>query len=195
MIKKYCEFILEFREITTHQSGSGKSKEVSTIYDDPSTDKTHSAAVLLKDKLKAEEVESILQDLNPEVKHRIKKFIDDNKIRSVHKVQQLMITFNNEKFLRDQKKKGPLRCEYCNHGPLVIYNIDNGKSFRKYDGATCDHKVPRSKGGDEYDYSNLAVCCYKCNQRKGNMDWEDWQKIMNESILTFKLWEKFNFAV
>ena len=26
----------------------------------------------------------------------------------------------------------------------------------------------------KYDYDNLAVCCYQCNQEKGNMSYTDW---------------------
>ena len=52
--------------------------------------------------------------------------------------------------------------------------MNSGIRFRTEDGATCDHELHNQKDGNRYDYSNLAVCCYECNQRKGNMTWEDW---------------------
>lgn len=35
------------------------------------------------------------------------------------------------------------------------------------DGRTIDHIVPRSRGGDS-SWLNLAACCQRCNNRKGN---------------------------
>jgi 5-methylcytosine-specific restriction endonuclease McrA len=41
--------------------------------------------------------------------------------------------------------------------------------------ATVDHKQPQSKHGDKFDYKNLAVCCWDCNNEKGNKSWNEWQ--------------------
>ena len=36
-----------------------------------------------------------------------------------------------------------------------------------------------SKGGDKFDYENLAVCCHRCNQKKDDMSWDRWVKSMS----------------
>jgi 5-methylcytosine-specific restriction endonuclease McrA len=92
-------------------------------------------------------------------------------------------------------KEGELRCEYCDKGPLTIYDFTKRKGdpefignkyykfkeeFKKEDGATCDHKNPQGKGGDKFGYDNLAVCCYRCNQNKKSMSYEDWMKRINK---------------
>ena len=34
------------------------------------------------------------------------------------------------------------------------------------DELTCDHVIPRSRGGGT-DWTNIVTCCVKCNRRKG----------------------------
>jgi len=45
------------------------------------------------------------------------------------------------------------RCQYCGHR-LSVSEL------------TCDHVVPRSRGG-RTDWSNIVTCCVTCNRRKG----------------------------
>jgi len=45
---------------------------------------------------------------------------------------------------------------------------------------TLDHIVPRSRGGKSYSYSNLALCCYACNQLKRDMLVEEFLLIREE---------------
>ncbi len=177
-MKKYWEFIREYRDITTWKSSTGRSKHVAKIRTEPTTDKSTASSVLLNDKLKVAELDSIIDELNPKIRERIRRFVKKHQIISAHRIKGLMVTFSNEQFLEDEQKKGPLKCEYCNKGPLKIYRLDSHAKFRKHNGATADHKVPQSKDGEVYNYSNLAVCCDSCNQRKGNMTWEDWSDII-----------------
>ena len=122
------------------------------------------------------------------------------------KLQRILVLMNNLKFLKDTlQDKGRLQCEYCGKGPLVIYDvvpdkfnilIDNpyyklNTDFDPVWGATCDHRNPQSLGGDKFDYSNLAVCCNRCNQRKKSIPYNQWMKMIgktNENIRyeTFK---------
>ena len=55
-----------------------------------------------------------------------------------------------------------LTCAYCGKTNLKINSNNNNEL------ATIDHIRPRSKGGAEYDYDNLCVCCYTCNQKKAD---------------------------
>jgi len=88
------------------------------------------------------------------------------------KERRMIISKSNQKFLKEKEKEGELRCEYCNSGPLKVYEFS--EKFNKVDGATADHKIPISKGGPVFDHTNLAVCCYKCNNEKEDMNYEDW---------------------
>lgn len=197
-IKSYIDFINEeLQRVVSDQSASGRTKSIDTIWDDPSSAKSPSSSVLLRKQLRDQEFDDLKNMFSstgykdvPDwvIKDIIKKGVDETKFR------KLIVTFNNLKFLKDKAKEGELRCEYCDKGPLVIYDftstditpemLDDPKfrfnqKFKESDGATCDHKQPMSKGGDKFDYSNLAVCCYDCNKRKGNMNWEEWKRLMN----------------
>lgn len=45
------------------------------------------------------------------------------------------------------------RCSYC-------------KRALKFEEATLDHRIPRSKGGDN-TWENVALACWPCNNKKG----------------------------
>ena len=105
-IKKYLEYITELRRITSDQSGSGRTRFVDKIYDDPSSDKSLSAGVLLRKKLKDEEFQDVKNQLLPSmpdhfIKNYINKHSNPSKIRQLDK---LRITMNNLQFLKDKAK-------------------------------------------------------------------------------------------
>jgi len=60
-----------------------------------------------------------------------------------------------------------LICIYCNRSNLLKAVPDESKQSIKIL-ATIDHIIPVSKGGDEFDYNNLAIACRPCNERKSN---------------------------
>lgn len=170
-IKDFNQFINELK-VSSHTSGSGYTKVSDIILDMPSDAKSLSAGVLLKDKLRRQEFNDVIK--------LISKFDGNGKIDIDNPIA---ITLNNLQFLKKKRESGKLKCEYCNKGPLRVYdfNIRNNKrnsKFNRNDGATCDHKIPISKGGDRFNYQNLAVCCYDCNNKKNNMNFEDWMLIV-----------------
>jgi len=55
------------------------------------------------------------------------------------------------------------RCVYCG-GPVTL---SPGKP--EPTSATCDHFIPRSKGGHNGP-SNKVLACHDCNQAKGDLD-------------------------
>lgn len=191
-IREYNQFVLEeLRKIVSGSSGSGRTKEVDWIYDDPEDAKSTSAGILLKKDLQDQEFKDMAKSLGPNVPDwKVKGFIKKGRIDT--KMDKLRVTMNNLQFLKDKlKERGVLECEYCNKGPLVIYDInpdeisqdninDNNyrfnTDFNPKDGATADHKIPQSKGGDKFNYSNLAVCCSRCNKLKGNMTYDSWMR-------------------
>lgn len=63
------------------------------------------------------------------------------------KINSIRFSRNNI-WLRDEGK-----CQYC---------LDN-VSFTNF---TVDHVVPKCNGG-KTTWENIVVCCYKCNQKKG----------------------------
>lgn len=191
MILKFLQFIKEeLTNLRYDSSNSGNTRSIHKIYDDEDPDpKSLASGLLLRNKLKQEEIESISNMLGGEIP---KHFLENRRI------MKLLVVFNNLKFLKDMLvKKGELRCEYCDKSPLVIYDIsknsDNIHKFLKnpwhrmsdkfdpVDGATCDHKNPQSKGGNKFDYDNLAICCSSCNQKKADMSYEEWMKYLEVS--------------
>jgi len=195
-IYSYSQFINEeLKDITKNVSGSGRSREVTKIYNDEDAYiKSPAAGVLLNNKFRKEEMDSIITALQQGVKPEEFSIKDPKLLR-------ILVLANNLKFLKDTlKEKGRLQCEYCDKGPLIIYDvapdkfsnlIDNpyyrlNQDFDAEWGATCDHKDPQSLGGDKFDYSNLAVCCYRCNQRKRSMPYKQWMERIgktNESLV------------
>ena len=193
IIKKYSEFITEeLTRVLSDQSGTGRTKFVDLVHDAPQDAKSLSAGVLLKKNLRDQEFQDMI-DMAPvgTPTYAIKALIKKTKsTKEIDRYKKFSITINNLKFLKDMlKERGELRCEYCNKGPLVIYDISNKEmtpenilnpgfrfntKFNSSDGATCDHKNPQSKGGAKFDYDNLAVCCETCNKRKENLTYEKW---------------------
>ena len=177
MIKSYIEFINELK-ISNRTSGSGRTKEIDNILDEPTTNKSLSAGLMLKNKFRGEESSQFYEFPIENIKKPLLNAYRDNQ-------EALKVLISNLDFLKDElKSKGELRCEYCNKGPLVIYDtfhikVDQSefikqRQFVNGNGATCDHKDPKSKGGHKFDRNNLAVCCYRCNRLKGNKSYEDW---------------------
>jgi len=175
-------------------SGSGRTRWVDTILDDPTSPKSYSSSLLLKKDLEEKEFDD-LKKLTGASDWVIKDILKNTNSTRRKRLEQLKVTMNNLKFLKDmEKERGKLHCEYCGKGPLLIYDISPGEitpdildnpnyrfntKFSPKNGATCDHKQPQSRGGDKFNYSNLAVACEPCNKRKGNMDWEFWKRKMN----------------
>jgi 5-methylcytosine-specific restriction endonuclease McrA len=61
------------------------------------------------------------------------------------------------------------RCQYCN------------KKLTK-DTATLDHVHPRCRGG-KHTWTNVVICCFSCNVRKGDKDvWDVNMKLANKPV-------------
>ena len=181
---KYLKTYEELISVTSDITSSGKTRSVDNIFDEPSDAKSPSARILLKRDLQQKEFQDLI-DMGADVlpSYTIKKWLknpDDKRL------EKFLVTLNNLKFLQDKAKEGELRCEYCNRGPLYIYDITKKTpeklsnpqyrftEFDPKDGATADHKEPQSKGGDKFDYSNLVVSCVWCNKEKGDMTYDEW---------------------
>lgn len=67
-----------------------------------------------------------------------------------------------KEFLQENKKS---KCIYCG------CNLDEKN-------ATTDHIIPISEGGNNSQV-NLIVCCFKCNNERGNLNFYDYLKIKN----------------
>jgi 5-methylcytosine-specific restriction endonuclease McrA len=137
---------------------------------------------MMKRDLAEQEADSFLDQLEE----------DPTKVQVKDKRQDVIrqLYFNQE-FLRKKEQEQKLRCEYCGKSPLRRYpqSRENLKKmlldvsfrpggFNARDGATVDHREPRSKGGDDFDEVNLAVCCDRCNTIKGDMDYTTWKRMI-----------------
>ena len=167
------EMFLEMIKIETGRSGTGLTKQFDLIFNEIENPKTHAHMVALNDKLRKLELSSmfgIVADkdelglVEDQVKFLKRLFRTGRLPKAEKAIKQLKIALNNQKFLYSEKEKGSLNCSYCHRKNLKIYDFTKGQKFREKDGATCDHKVPISKGGDKYDFSNMAVSCY-CSKK------------------------------
>lgn len=167
-------------------SGSSVSRDI-VIDDEPSSSKTLSSSILLNDKLRKEELYSMISDAEESESTKAK---DNLKVKNKKKWAKFKVTLNNLKFLKERLKVDKiLKCEYCDKTPLIIYDpFRKGKNerylkygdFKPINGATADHKNPMAKGGDKFDFNNLAVSCMKCNHDKKEMDYEDWISLIKK---------------
>jgi hypothetical protein len=184
---KYLKLFEEWHKVV-NPSGSGRTRWIDTIHDDPTSAKSYSSSLLLKKDYAEKEFDE-LKTMTGAPDWVIKEVLKDPNSPRFKRLEQMKVMMNNLQFLKDKEKElGELRCEYCNAGPLVIYDINPGKitpdkldnpnykfsKFNPKDGATADHREPKSRGGSKFDYKNLAVCCYKCNQKKKNMSYTEW---------------------
>lgn len=74
---------------------------------------------------------------------------------------------------------------YSPHGvyPIITFyaKTHDGRLVK----LTCDHIIPKSKGGDKTAISNLQLMCFDCNQTKG--DWLPSELIFGKNYLTMWL--------
>lgn len=186
IIKKFNLFLEKV--VLTKSSNSGSTKQHDTILDKPSNNRSLSSLLLLNNKLKKEEYIQLIKKLELRVsKSFIRKLLNSD--FSEEHIKRVILSLNNNQFIYDREKIGDLVCEYCGKSPLFrnkinLLDIMKLKMPMRVSPniiATCDHKEPKSKGGDIYDYNNLAVCCHKCNSIKGDMNYIDWEKLMSLS--------------
>jgi len=67
-------------------------------------------------------------------------------------------------YFRQKLKEGPLACHFCDTVNLKVNTFGTPKKLQ----ATIDHFLPRAKGGREYHWDNLVVCCRVCNAKKAD---------------------------
>ena len=66
-------------------------------------------------------------------------------------------------------------CEYCNK-QCYTHECKNNR----HDTATVDHKNPLVDCCYRFDEDNIAVCCYSCNNKKGQLLYDEWMLIVEE---------------
>lgn len=194
-IQNFRGFVNEIYSVRTAESSSGRTKFIEKIMDEPSSAKVPAAGILLRKELEDLEFKDMIKltSLPPWAVREMMKNPDSQLSKKVRKFQ---VTMNNLKFLKDKAEEGELRCEYCDKGPLVIYdfnpddmtpaNMENpsyrfNSEFKPKDGATTDHREPQSLGGDKFNYENLAVCCYQCNKKKKSLPYNKWLELVKKS--------------
>lgn len=65
---------------------------------------------------------------------------------------------------QNMQKFGRYTCEYCSKAPL--YRNANGQTTNRKNLLTVDHIIPIKHNGSN-GVSNLKVCCFECNLKKG----------------------------
>lgn len=84
-----------------------------------------------------------------------------------NKLWYKQVIFNKTFLEKKLKEKGFLQCAYCGRKDLIVYEMfDENKN--KSNMATADHFLPKDKGGDAFNETNLVVACSNCNAKKAN---------------------------
>lgn len=152
---------ITYRRASKYEPGKVHIK----IWNEPTTNKSLAALELLNEKLRLGEVSHWEKVLNFTSKSNAKYNWD--RCSSTDKLKILSGIFNR-RFLERSK----LECHYYKRPDLFIQELDR-KQSRADNLATTDHKVPLVEEPDWFDEGNLLVCCNKCNNKKGNMSYED----------------------
>ena len=90
--------------------------------------------------------------------------VSDREVRSVSATVPVPSVVRLTSFVRFRRREAKFsrrniytrdnfRCQYCGTRPSAHE-------------LTCDHVIPRSRGG-RTDWSNIVTCCVSCNRRKG----------------------------
>lgn len=82
-----------------------------------------------------------------------------------------------EQKIKDTLYKDNKQCHYCG---VKLYREE----------CTLDHVVPKSKGGPT-SIENSVLCCTKCNQLKGNSNYEDFKVIVNTVEKRDYYWKRY----
>lgn len=71
-----------------------------------------------------------------------------------------------------------LKCHYC--GKKLTLNHSTGRKYKNF--ATFEHVKPVSKGGSYSDINNIVLACKDCNNMRGNMDYDEFQRKFGEMM-------------
>ena len=158
-------------KIVNNITGTGKTKTVHLINDNPSN-KSLASLILLNNFYYELENE---EPIEYSYKNR-KKFFSNN--------ASLQIYFNFKKnFLENiLSSKKDLVCKYCGKTHLQIgYTTlkDSHLNDKIKNLATIDHVVPLSTGGELLDENNCVVACKQCNRKKGSKSKKEFLKELN----------------
>lgn len=82
-----------------------------------------------------------------------------------------------EQKIKDTLYKDNKQCHYCG---IKLYREE----------CTLDHVIPKSKEG-QTSLENSVLCCNKCNQLKGNSDYEDFKVIVNNVEKRDYYWKRY----
>ena len=138
------------------------NKVVDVIIGEPSAN-SRAALILLKDSYRKNEVDFYSKKYN----------VNINVFSSTSNYSLLEIIRKqfNRQFL---KRKRNLICEYCLRPNLKLRTKSNNKIY-----ATVDHKTPLIDICDWFNEENLAICCSECNNKKGDMTYNEWMELLN----------------
>ena len=167
------------------------SSFMDVIYDMPTNSHSRSSLLMLNDHYRGLEVEYYRVKLNID----LSEFTDAKPFISKLALLEILRQAFNRNFL----EKSKLNCEYCSK---LVKIYGDTKLSRQHDCATVDHKVPLIDGCHWFDETNMAVCCYECNNVKGNIAYDDWIKMVNEKkeiklsrLRRIEDYQKLNFGL
>lgn len=136
-----------------------------SILNEPTSCHSLSSLELLQDSLREREINYILK------KYKFKFSEEDLLLDNNFVKLSILRTFFNSRFIKRKEKQNKLYCAYCNKKVRIL---KEGEKHNKHDVATVDHIETLSEGCDWFDERNINVSCYKCNNERGNMPYDEW---------------------
>lgn len=160
-----------FKKVVTYRLPSANNdngKFCHVILDEPTSAKSLASVVLLNNHYRRLEVEYYSNKYNVNIsKPEFKGLSNYNLLKIIRQIAQ-------RKFL----EKSELICAYCN----IQVELLEGKR-RRHNHATVDHFIPQIDSCDPIDETNFRVCCYKCNNEKGQLTYKEWMQKKNGKII------------
>lgn len=142
---------------------------VDVIVTEPTTNNSRASLLLLNDSLRWAELVDIASELNVN--------LCDDRIKGYSSAKAIVMAAHRHRFISKKESEGKLVCEYCK-SKVFRNKKQNHPRF-----ATIDHKIPQVEGYDSFDDSNYAVCCYRCNQKKNQLPYNEWCVVCNKMVI------------
>lgn len=75
------------------------------------------------------------------------------------------------------------KCIWCGCACTEEFQIIGGQPQPLPQTATVEHIVPIAKGG-QHNLKNVAIACFECNQKKADIDLDNWIELKNTQKVT-----------
>lgn len=140
-----------------------------SILSEPTSSHSLASLELLNEYFREKEIEYVCEKFKLKLKKK------DLELSSYVKMKILRASFDKKFLQKRLKRNKKLNCFYCKKNIRIV---KRGEKFNKNECATVDHIITLSEGCDWFDEKNLNPSCYKCNNDRNNIPYNDWLEIV-----------------